>query len=254
MTALDIRGEQINGPGLTGWLLLGEDHTELDDIAVRRVDERCSIALSRGKYPKGYGHVDPNEDAVLAVTTGDSYLLAAVDGHNGFDAARAAVVALAESAPDLLCLPGSESIGTAFAIASSAVDRALKKVSRDRKSSGAALTVAHIVEGKRLYYGAMGDALAVTARRMLSTSHGKSPFLKYKAAVDPETGSKRLGRGHRIALVTDGVVDFMGREWKQRIGEIVKADQPLEQIADSLVEESGRGGGGDNAAVVVYRA
>ena len=72
-------------------LLLGEDHTELEEVAITEVTPNLAIGISRGRFPKGYPHVDPNEDAVYAATDGTTTVLVVADGHQGFDAARAAI-------------------------------------------------------------------------------------------------------------------------------------------------------------------
>jgi len=55
--------------------LWGDEHTELGEIAVAPLLPQAAVALSRGKFPKGYPHLDPNEDAVLAATDGANWLL-----------------------------------------------------------------------------------------------------------------------------------------------------------------------------------
>ena len=79
-------------------LLLGSDHTELDEVAIEVVTPNLAIGISSGRFPKGYPHADPNEDAVFATTDGVTTILAVADGHHGFDAARAAITAIAEAA------------------------------------------------------------------------------------------------------------------------------------------------------------
>jgi len=49
-------------------VLWGHDHPQLGVVATEEISPRVAIALSRGKYPKGYPHLDPNEDAVAAPT------------------------------------------------------------------------------------------------------------------------------------------------------------------------------------------
>src|SRR4030065_278031 len=70
--------------------LWGPDHETLGEVEVREVTASLAMALSRGKFPKGYPHVDLNEDGALAATNGPAAVLAVADGHNGLDAARAA--------------------------------------------------------------------------------------------------------------------------------------------------------------------
>jgi len=79
-------------------LLVGSDHTELDEVAIEEVTPKLTIGISCGWFPKGYPHADPNEDAVFAATDGNATIVAVADGHHGFDAARAAITAIAEAA------------------------------------------------------------------------------------------------------------------------------------------------------------
>src|SRR5665811_1231436 len=78
-------------------LLLGDDHIELEDVAIREITPNLAIGISRGRFPKGYPHIDPNDDAVFATINGDTEILAVADGHQGFDAARAAITAIANA-------------------------------------------------------------------------------------------------------------------------------------------------------------
>ena len=86
-------------------LLLGEDHTELEEVAITEVAPNLAIGISRGRFPKGYPHIDPNEDAAYAATDGTTTVLAVADGHQGFDAARAATSAIADTAPGVIDAP-----------------------------------------------------------------------------------------------------------------------------------------------------
>src|SRR5665811_2204355 len=63
-------------------VLWGNDHTELGEIGFTEVPPAGAIAISRGKFRKGYSYLDPNEDAVLIATDGTSWLLAVADGHD----------------------------------------------------------------------------------------------------------------------------------------------------------------------------
>ncbi|MFH1330493.1 MAG: hypothetical protein ABIJ48_07590, partial [Actinomycetota bacterium] len=85
--------------GLRLAALWGTDHETLGEIALEEVTPSLVAALSRGRYPKGYPHLDPNEDGALAASDGTAAVLAVVDGHNGFDAARAALQAVHEQVP-----------------------------------------------------------------------------------------------------------------------------------------------------------
>jgi hypothetical protein len=83
-------------------MLLGDQAVELGEVIQAELGSSCALALSRGRFAKGYPYLDPNEDACLAATDGHRYLLAVADGHNGFDAARAAITALDAHSENIL--------------------------------------------------------------------------------------------------------------------------------------------------------
>ena len=75
--------------GLTA--LWGPEHVELGETAVAAAGERAAIALTRGRFQKTYGYIDPNEDVAAVVDGPRSTLLVVADGHNGATAPLAAV-------------------------------------------------------------------------------------------------------------------------------------------------------------------
>ena len=68
-------------------LLLGSNYETLGDVAIEEITPQLAIGISRGRFRKGYPHVDPNEDAVIVAADDATTVLAVADGHNGFDAA-----------------------------------------------------------------------------------------------------------------------------------------------------------------------
>src|SRR5690606_23509344 len=70
-----------NLPRVQRLLLLGKDHTELGDVAVDSLGPMAA-ALTRGRHPKAYPYLDPNEDALVLASDGDLHLMAVADGHN----------------------------------------------------------------------------------------------------------------------------------------------------------------------------
>ncbi len=148
-------------------VLRGPDHETLGEIALEEIAPSLALALSRGRFPKGYPHLDPNEDGALAATDGATAVLAVVDGHNGFEAASAALQAVADSVPVLLA-GGSEAPREAllrcFEAAGLAVAAALEGLEgEERGASGTALAVAVVGPG-RLTLAGLGDCLAVVIR------------------------------------------------------------------------------------------
>ncbi|MEA3502778.1 MAG: hypothetical protein U9R47_08390, partial [Actinomycetota bacterium] len=87
-----VLSTQYSVPGVAqSILLLGSDHTELGEVEIAELSPHVAVGISRGRFPKGYAHVDPNEDAVFAATDGTTAIIAVADGHHGFDAAEAAI-------------------------------------------------------------------------------------------------------------------------------------------------------------------
>lgn len=63
-------------------------------------DEAVAAAITRGGAPKPYEHVDPNEDAALAIGGRRGVLVAVADGHWGHRGAECALEALQPIAED----------------------------------------------------------------------------------------------------------------------------------------------------------
>ena len=202
--------------------LLGSDHTKLGEIASAELGQGIAIALSRGRYPKGYRHLDKNEDAVLAASNGTVSLVAVADGHAGFDAARAAIEALDESIPLLLDIGAEDpeaALRRGFQLAREAVAPALAEVSGPRRSSRAALVVC-IADAGRAAVANLGDAVAIrmSGKKVSSLLGVSSPYLNASVALDDlEVRLLRLNRGDRVALMSDGVPDFLGGDWLRRL-------------------------------------
>ena len=182
-------------------LLLGQDHSELGGIAIDEVTPRISIAISRGRFPKPYAYVDPNEDAVFALTDGTTTVLAVADGHNGFDAARTAIHAVELVAPDVLAAPAQKA--TAL-LAEAAVTSVNDSLPPTRVDSRTALTVVVISNGA-LAAATFGDTVCfvVTRRdiervgRSIGAAMPKRSFVWHsKEAPGTMSQSQFSGRDH----------------------------------------------------------
>src|SRR5690606_34404772 len=86
-------------PAASGVLLRGREATALGAVAEAGADE-VGAAITRGGAPKPYDHVDPNEDAALAMGGRRGVLVAVADGHWGHVGAERALEALREIAED----------------------------------------------------------------------------------------------------------------------------------------------------------
>ena len=233
--------------------LWGDDHTNLGDIAVIGVGERTAVALSRGRYPKGYRHLDPNEDAVLAAAQGSKTLLVVADGHRGFDAARAAVSAVEDRVPQLLShrQEAAAVVLDAMEAARQSVCEALASVEPERSGSRTTLAIA-LLTGSALTIAGLGDSRIAIIRPGGSQSFwGDAPFLgpdtnldgAWFFTVDVEVGDW-------VIAGTDGLFDFLGRNGLRQL-EALAEENGSADLARAAVESAFAGGAGDNVAVAV---
>jgi len=237
--------------------LWGPDHETLGEVEVREVTASLAMALSRGKFPKGYPHVDLNEDGALAATNGAAAVLAVADGHNGFDAARAALSATADQIPYLLSREPRAAVPAlrqCVAAAAEAVAVATEGLEGERADSGTALTVALLRPGGLTVAG-LGDCVAVIIRKSRVRRVGGDALF-----LGPDTlpshvrmGRARLHPGDTVLVATDGLCDFLGREWRRRLAALA-ADGGPARLAERAIEAAFGGGAGDNLAVAVWAA
>lgn len=237
----------------TGLIVLwGDEHPVLDEVADARLDEHTAVAISRGRFPKPYAHVDPNEDAVLAAAGPDGLLLAVADGHLGFDAARAAIQAVAERAGALVGVVGdaSAALQDTCRAARDAVAKAVAGAAPPRSDSRTALTVALAV-GSHLHTVTYGDTVCVRGRggraKVVSES---APFLGPGSGLVPVTRT-RLRDGDRMAVASDGLTTYLGRDWPARTAEVLSEGDAAAAAARRLIELAMDGGAGDHVAVGV---
>ena len=242
-------------PNVRSAAFWGEDHVELGNIAVESVGPDCAIAISRGKYPKGYPYLDPNEDAVLVATDGTSSILAVVDGHRGFDAARAALIEIEANAEVLLDSPPSpeSALGLVAARARQAVVGAVANETGER--SGSRTTVALAVVGSGRIDGfSFGDSRVVVVGPTRSTQvSATGPFLgPGVSADDARFFSRSIGSGSWVLAGTDGLFDFLTRAWPKQLAKLATDADPPE-FARNAVSLAFTGGSGDNIAAAVIR-
>jgi serine/threonine protein phosphatase PrpC len=230
--------------------LWGDEHERLGEIATASLEPCAAIALSRGRFPKAYDHVDPNEDAIMVAGGPAGWVLAVADGHNGFDAARAALGAVAlEVAPMLATEVGDPAAAVAglFELARQAVARDLDGLRRPRSASRTALSVA-LVAGERLCTASLGDTLVVRVRgRRLAEVGQTGPFLG-PDTPPPEPRSVELRPGDVVLAASDGLLDFVGATWTERLVEAGRVPDRSAAVR-GLVLNAFAGGAGDNVAV-----
>jgi serine/threonine protein phosphatase PrpC len=229
--------------------LLGSSYEGLGEIGVAEIPPRLALAISRGRFPKGYPHVDPNEDAAFAAAAASAVLMAVVDGHNGFVAALTVVDAFTAIADDLLssCLDDpAVAVTQALAAAVEAVG------GLPDGPSGAALSVAAVAAGRGAA-GTFGDTVAtLVGRRKARLLTGRTEFLHAgEESCSASTGDFEITDGEAVVLVTDGVTDFAGRDSAGAVRRAVWGFGP-QQAARNLVELGFAGGAGDNLAAAVF--
>jgi serine/threonine protein phosphatase PrpC len=233
--------------------LWGADHPDLGATAVEALDARTAIGLSAGRLPKSYWHLDPNEDAVLAMADGERRLLAVADGHNGADASHAALEAISAAAAGGLDGKAAAVLdGMAEAAAAGVRDR-LAGGSTEREDSRTALTIAVIADG-RVVAATWGDTTAVAIRRGRRTS--LRPIADHGAFLGPRwsppaISAEKVGSGDAVVLCSDGVRDYLGSRWREQIVESVTRREGARGVAEDLIERAALGGAGDHCAAAV---
>ena len=232
-------------------LLLGEDHANLEDVAIGEITPNLAIGISRGRFPKGYPHLDSNEDAVFATVKGGTTILAVADGHQGFDAARVAIVAIANTNS-----PGNnEGLQSAVhrlaTAALAAVATAIPNLPPPRDMSRTALTIVALRDGS-MATTTLGDTacFVVTERRVTRIG---SPISFLDPKTDPatiRTHTASLPSKGSVVVASDGLIDYV-INLERTLRHTAHLDTP--QRVEHLIAASFSGGAGDNVAVAVYR-
>ena len=231
--------------------LFGDDHAVFGEVSVADLGGGSGvIAISKGRYPKGYATLDANEDAVMVARVNERALLAVADGHWGFDAARAAISSLSSGAGSLLEVDaGPEAIvRAALGRAVRSVRDVLDRAPDPRSGSRTTLTVACVSHGM-LSAGGFGDSRAVVLRDGAPRPvWHPAPFL----GRDTDPAHAWIERpkgvpGSRIAVMSDGLTDFLGRRWPERLAGLV--DLPLDEFAAGAIEAAFEGGAGDHISI-----
>lgn len=238
------------------WLaaLSGGDFPALGEVGVSHFSDRLAIAVSRGRHRKGYAHVDPNEDAVLAASGPGGHILAVLDGHNGLDAAEAALRTVADAAPHLVGRPhvGRHALLDVYKDARDAVCAAIDGLQGPRRGSRTAMSLV-LVRGGRLLHATAGDTAVVLARgRKASLISAPGDWLGPRSGV-PRVVTARLRRDDRLILASDGLSDFLGPDWVQEVAARAMS-MPAANACVDLITTAGARGAGDNVAVGILRA
>ena len=229
--------------------LLGRDYTRLGPLGAVALPSGGALALSRGQEPKPYRHVDPNEDAALIVRDEAGVLLAVADGYNGVAASELAIEAVRAAAPELLSEDPSR-----FA---AQLARVLAELSPDLGRVGPSRTcllVASLV-ADRCLYACFGDSALYRASQPGPVSAATGAFLGPDLVLDDATRRAVLGgfertRGERVALVTDGVVNYL--QEPDGLSDLLASELDDVECARAVARAAMRGGAGDNVAVALF--
>ena len=234
-------------------LLLGEDHTELEEVAIREITPNLAIGISRGRFPKGYPHVDPNEDAVYAATDGTTTILVVADGHHGFDAARAAISAIADAAPDAIAAPLEVIIRQLADAAIDAVAEIVPTLPPPRNTSRTSLTIC-AVRGDAIAATTIGDTAWIRGDPSpLEASRDRDATSSPPRPIPLRSRSQRRSSHDRAAVIltTDGFLDFAS-DVTGTLRSAAQLDLARQQPSSSS-PRAFAGGAGDNISVAVYR-
>jgi len=229
--------------------LLGRHWPELGPLALVELDDGGALALSRGAKPKTYAHQDPNEDAALIVRLPAGVLLAVADGFNGVEAAELAIERTRASAERLVLASGADFCAAVIELVEDVRAR-LPSGSQSR-----ACLVLAALRGGRGEVASFGDAYAFRSGSplpllpqnpiLLGSEHGPR-------GVDPARWYRSFERapGERVALVSDGVINFMP-DPSEIPGLLASGPSDLE-CARVIALAALRGGAGDNIAVAAF--
>lgn len=227
-------------------LLLGRHWPELGPLALAELPDGGALALSRGAQPKAYAHQDPNEDAALVVRSPGGVLLAVADGFNGVEAAELAIERTRARATQLV---EAADAGFRARVLELLADVA-SRLSRSSKSRACLVLAA--IAGTRVELASFGDACAFRARdtqplvrqNALLVGSSKGP-----AGLEPTVWHRTAtrARGERVAVVSDGIVNFMPDP--SEIPSLLAAAASDLDAARTLARAALAGGAGDNVAV-----
>jgi serine/threonine protein phosphatase PrpC len=229
--------------------LLGRDWAELGPLGLAELPDGGAIALSRGALPKAYAHTDPNEDAALVVRTAAGVLLAVADGFNGSEVSELAIERARARAAELV-----EASGDAFRGEVARLSDDLLAALPQRSRSRSCLVLAAL-RGESVEIASLGDSNVFVAGSAHGLASQNSLLLgnpEPLARARAELFHLRFTRatGERIALVSDGVTNFIAD--LARIPRLLAESATDLAAARAIAEAALDGGAGDNVAVAVF--
>jgi serine/threonine protein phosphatase PrpC len=235
--------------------LCGADYPQRGSVELAGIDAESAVALSAGLHPKPYPSLDPNEDAIFTAVGQRWRLLAVADGHYGCDAAGGAMrglQAVVDRLDEAVDVPAAGLHLLADA-AATGVRHAILQAEPRRRRSRTALTIV-LTDPQAMHVCQWGDTAALRVRgdgaKLLAPP---APFLS-PAGEQPKLVADRVRHDDRIVVVSDGVSDYLGRQWVREVGQIVARKPEVAAAARAIVSAAFGGGAGDHVAVGVMFA
>lgn len=229
--------------------LLGRHWPELGPLALVEFDDGGALALSRGAKPKTYAHQDPNEDAALLVRVPAGVVLAVADGFNGCEAAELTIERTRAWA-ELLLLARGEDFRARVA---ELLDDVRGRLPADSQSRSCLVLAA--LRGTHAELAGFGDSCAFRGGAPTPLLP-QNPILvgseRGPRGIDPARWYTSFERapGERVALVSDGVINFMPDP--SEIPVLLGASASDLDCARAIALAALRGGAGDNVAAAVF--
>lgn len=239
--------------------LFGRDHEQPGAVATAVVaDGAVALGLARGWRPKPYAYVDANEDVVAGVVGARAQLLIVADGHNGRQASHDAVDAVVDllgDDPRPADLDDDEVIDVVLQIGRWIGERAHRRGPRSRTTMVVALRSRTHLQ----WFGVGDSALLVvdddhhtrltTATRWFLGDDPDGPELRRTLA----RGRVGLPASAWVTLATDGYTDYLPT--RGTVADVaahaIAGARTAGRAVDAMLEQSRRGGAGDNVGVTV---
>jgi len=228
-------------------MLLGCDYPELGPLAQVALPDVGALALSCGARPKSYDAVDPNEDAALLVRNERGALLAVADGFHGLSASHRALELCEQAAPAL--------IGVSLVDFRLTVERVALGIGLELRRLGPSRTCLLLasVDAAGCRWACLGDSALFRASHADSVSSPNDLIVRpgqrsLPQPVERWSGAFRAEPGERIAVVSDGVTNFVPELGS--ISRLLASAKSDAAAAREIALAALHGGAGDNVAVV----
>lgn len=261
------------------WAVLwGREHTQLGEVVIQAVSDDVACGLTRGQRRKAYPYVEPNEDTVAAFVGPQATLLVVADGHNGFEAAEAAMRTVLDrlgGEPPPADLADGDLVDLFFE-ASEAICAKTAVLPPPRANSRTTLALALIAPGsisrglispgdvRRLQWASIGDSavFVVTPLAGWELSDPRQEFVGHpisraELAVRLQRGSLAIAANAWVVVASDGFTNFVGPRVADRVlsGLIGHASRDggtaASVVVRAIIDCANANGAGDNIAVAV---